>query len=55
MIFRDRVSLCSPGIQYVDQTGLKLRVPLASASQMVESKVCDPELAMYLHFPTSAS
>jgi hypothetical protein len=39
--FRDRVSLCSsgcPGTHSVDQAGLKLRNPPASASQMLGLK-----------------
>jgi hypothetical protein len=41
--FQDRVSLYSPGCpgtQFVDQAGLKLRNPPASASQMLGLKVC---------------
>jgi hypothetical protein len=40
-VFRDRVSLCSsgcPGTHFVDQTGLELRNPPASASQVLRSK-----------------
>jgi hypothetical protein len=43
LVFRDRVSLCSPGCpgtHFVDQAGLKLRNPLASASQVLGLKVC---------------
>jgi hypothetical protein len=39
----DRVSLCSPGCpgtQFVDQAGLELRNPPASASQVLRLKVC---------------
>jgi hypothetical protein len=42
-VFQDRVFLCSPGCpgtHFVDQAGLKLRNPPASASQVLESKVC---------------
>jgi hypothetical protein len=42
-VFQDRVSLCSPGCpgtQSVDQAGLELRNPPASASQMLGLKVC---------------
>jgi hypothetical protein len=38
LVFRDRVSLCSPGCSgthFVDQAGLKLRNPPASASRML--------------------
>jgi hypothetical protein len=40
---QDRISLCSPGCpgtHYVDQAGLKLRNPPASASQVLELKAC---------------
>jgi hypothetical protein len=40
---RDRVSLCSPGCpgtHFVDQAGLKLRNPPASASQVLGLKAC---------------
>jgi hypothetical protein len=43
LVFRDRVSLCSPGCpgtHSVDQAGLKLRNPPASASQVLGSKAC---------------
>jgi hypothetical protein len=43
VIFRDRVSLCSsgcPGTHFVDQAGLELRSPPASASQMLGLKAC---------------
>jgi hypothetical protein len=42
-VFRDRVSLCSPGCpgtHSVDQAGLKLRNPPASASQVLGLKAC---------------
>jgi hypothetical protein len=41
--FCDRVSLCSPGCpgtHSVDQAGLELRYPPASASQVLGLKVC---------------
>jgi hypothetical protein len=41
--FQDRVSLYSPGCpgtHYVDQAGLELRNPLASASQVLGFKAC---------------
>jgi hypothetical protein len=39
LVFRDRVSLYScPGTHSVDQAGLKLRNPPASASQVLELK-----------------
>jgi hypothetical protein len=43
LVFRDRVSLCSPGCpgtHSVDQAGLKLRNSPASASQVLGLKVC---------------
>jgi hypothetical protein len=43
LIFRDRVSLYSPGCpgtHFVDQAGLKLRNPPASASQVLGLKAC---------------
>jgi hypothetical protein len=43
LVFRDRVSLCSsgcPGTHFVDQAGLELRNPPASASQVLGLKVC---------------
>jgi hypothetical protein len=42
-VFRDRVSLCSPGCpgtHFVDQAGLKLRNPPASASRVLGLKAC---------------
>jgi hypothetical protein len=42
-VFRDRVSLCSPGCpgtHFADQAGLELRNPPASASQVLGLKVC---------------
>jgi hypothetical protein len=41
--FQDRVSLCShgcPGTHSVDQAGLKLRNPPATASQVLGLKAC---------------
>jgi hypothetical protein len=43
LVFRDRVSLCSPGCpgtHFVDQAGLELRNPPASASLVPELKAC---------------
>jgi hypothetical protein len=45
-VFRDRVSLYSPGYpgtHFVDQAGLELRNPPASASQVLGLKVCAAE------------
>jgi hypothetical protein len=42
-VFQDRVSLCSPGCpgtHSVDQAGLELRNPPASASQILGLKAC---------------
>jgi hypothetical protein len=55
LVFRDRVSLCSPGcpgIYSVDQAGLKLRNLPASAFQVLGLKVYVPHPAIYLHFLT---
>ena len=43
LVFRDRVSLCSPGCpgtHFIDQAGLELRNPPASASQVLGLKAC---------------
>jgi hypothetical protein len=43
LVFQDKVSLCSlgcPGTHSVDQAGLKLRNPPASASQVMGLKAC---------------
>jgi hypothetical protein len=43
LVFRDRVSLCSPGCpgtHSVDQAGFELRNPPASASRVLGLKVC---------------
>jgi hypothetical protein len=43
LVFRDRVSLCSlgcPGTHFVNQAGLELRNPPASASQVLGLKAC---------------
>ena len=42
-VFQDRISLCSPGCpgtHYVDQVGLELRNPPASASRVLGLKEC---------------
>jgi hypothetical protein len=44
VLFRDRVSLYSPGCpgaHFVDQAGLELRNPPASASRLLGLKACD--------------
>jgi hypothetical protein len=51
LVFRDRVSLCSPGCpgtHFVDQAGLKLRNPPASASRMLGLKACATTPGSYL-------
>ena len=43
LVFRDRVSLCSPGCpgtDSVDQAGLELRNSTASATQVLGLKAC---------------
>jgi hypothetical protein len=43
LVFQDKVSLCSldcPGTHSVDQAGLKLRAPSASASRVLGLKEC---------------
>jgi hypothetical protein len=43
LFFQDRVSLCSPGCpgtHFVDQAGLELRNPPASASRVLGLKAC---------------
>jgi hypothetical protein len=43
LFFLDRISLCSPGCLvtlFVDQAGLELRNPPASASQVLGLKAC---------------
>jgi hypothetical protein len=50
LFFRDRVSLCSPGCpgtHSVDQAGLKLRNPPASASQVLGLSA-PPRPAMFI-------
>jgi hypothetical protein len=49
-VFRDRVSLYSfgcPGTHSVDQAGLKLRNPPASASQVLGLKACTTTPGLY--------
>jgi hypothetical protein len=43
LVFRDKVSLCSPGCpgtHSVDQAGLELKNPPASASRVLGLKAC---------------
>jgi hypothetical protein len=62
-VFRDRVSLCSPGCpgtHSVDQAGLKLGNPPASASQVLGLKACATTARLHalfltLHFTLSVS
>ena len=58
--FRDRVSLCSPGCpgtHFVDQAGLKLRNPPASAPQVLGLKACAttarPEILFFKKYLSS--
>jgi hypothetical protein len=55
LVFRDRVSLCGPGCpgtHFVDQAGLELRNPPASASRVLGLKACTtmPGLLLFLDF-----
>jgi hypothetical protein len=53
--FRDRISLCSPGspgTYSVDQAGLKLRNPPASASQVLGLKMCTTTARLYYIYIT---
>jgi hypothetical protein len=52
-VFRDRVSLCSsdcPGTHCVDQAGLQLRNPPASASQVLGLKACTTTAPLWSYF-----
>ena len=58
-VFRDRVSLCSPGCpetHSVDQAGLELRNPPASASRVLGLKACviTPGLELCLSLASKA-
>jgi hypothetical protein len=53
LVFRDRVSLYSPGYpgtHFVDQAGLELRDSPASASQVLGLKVCATTPGYFLTF-----
>jgi hypothetical protein len=53
LVFRDSVSLCSPGCpgtHPVDQAGLELRNPTASASQVLALKACATMPGLYYVF-----
>jgi hypothetical protein len=55
-VLQDRVSLCSPGCpgtHFVDQAGLELRDPPASASQVLGLKVCTTTTRLKLWFLTT--
>ena len=57
LIFRDRVSLCSPscpGTHFVDQAGLELRNLPASASQVLGLKACATTTRPVTSFDTIA-
>jgi hypothetical protein len=50
LVFGDRVSLCSPGCpgtHSVDQAGLELRNPPASASRVLGLKACATTARLY--------
>jgi hypothetical protein len=61
LVFRDRVSLYSPGCpgtHFVDQAGLELRNPPASASRVLGLKVCattpgSPQASWCVSFPVA--
>jgi hypothetical protein len=53
LVFRDRVSLCNPGCpgaHSVDQAGIELRNPPASASQVLGLKACATTAQDTCHF-----
>jgi hypothetical protein len=53
LFFRDRVSLCSPGCpgtHFVDQAGLELRNPPASASRVLGLKACATTPGFFFFF-----
>jgi hypothetical protein len=53
LVFRDRVSLCSPGCpgtHSVDLAGLELRNPPASASQVLGLKACATTPGLFFSF-----
>jgi hypothetical protein len=53
LVFRDRVSLCSPGCpgtHFVDQAGLELRNPPVSASQVLGLKTCATTARLPLNY-----
>jgi hypothetical protein len=56
--FLDKVSLCSPGCpgtHSVDQAGLKLRNPPASASQVLRLKACSTTAQLHLNILNARS
>jgi hypothetical protein len=50
LVFGDRVSLCSPGTHFVDQAGLELRNPPASASRVLGLKVCATTARLFISY-----
>jgi hypothetical protein len=53
LVFQDRVSLCSPGCpgtHSVNQAGLELRNPPASASQVLGLKACGTTARLKAYF-----
>jgi hypothetical protein len=58
LFFGDRVSLCSsgcPGTHFVDQAGLELRNPPASASRVLGLKACATTPSYFSHIYPSLS
>jgi hypothetical protein len=58
LVFQDRVSLCSPGCprtHSVDQAGLKLRNPPASASQVLGLKACATTARLLAQFSNNVT
>ena len=58
LFFRDRVSLYSPGCpgpHFVDQAGLELRNPPASASRVLGLKACTTTPGSYFQFKKKGS
>jgi hypothetical protein len=53
LVFRDRISLYSPGCpgtHFVDQAGLELRNPPASASRVLGLKACATMPGLVIYF-----
>ena len=50
LFFQDSVSLCSPGTHFVDQAGLELSNPPASASRVLGLKACVTTPGLFYFF-----